>query len=305
MTYRHSGHSRADPGKYRPEGELDRWLERDPIKIYRERLLGLGIVEAITKTLNPRLEQEKGVQLTVRLGVHTGPVVVGEMGGGDRLESLATGETVNIAARLEGLAQPNTVVISNVTARLVRDAFALDDLGRHKLKGVADPMPVFRVLGPAAAHPDQDDSLPDGGVFLVGRDEEIGLLLRRWQQIKDGFGQVVFISGEAGIGKSSLVATMRHHVVEEGYTWLTFRCSPYHTNSAFYPIIEHVQRALGWQPEDPVDTQLAKLEQANTPATTENIERARHILVVLPRPDRKSTRLNSSHMSESRMPSSA
>ena len=104
---------------------------------------GLGIVEAITTSLNPRLEREKGVQLTVRLGVHTGPVVVGAMGGGGRHENLATGETVNIASRLEGLAAPNTVVISHVTARLVRDAFALEDLGPHELKGVAEPMPVY------------------------------------------------------------------------------------------------------------------------------------------------------------------
>jgi class 3 adenylate cyclase len=96
---------------------------------------GRGIVAAITTTLNPRLQREKGVQLAVRVGIHTGPVVVGEMGGGGRHEHLATGDTVNIAARLEGLAAPNTVVISQVTARLVRQAVGLEDLGRHALKG--------------------------------------------------------------------------------------------------------------------------------------------------------------------------
>jgi class 3 adenylate cyclase/predicted ATPase len=222
---------------------------------------GLGIVEAITTTLNPRLAQEKGVQLTVRIGVHTGPVVVGEIGGGGRHENLATGETVNLAARLEGLAPPNTMVISPTTARLVEGGFALEDLGTHVLKGVAEPMQVFRVLGHAERDRDKDESLSGGGVFLVGRDEEVGLLLRRWEQSKEGFGQVVLISGEAGIGKSSLVTTIRHHVVEEGHTRMTFRCSPYHTNSALYAVIEHLQRVLQFQPGDTPEVRLDKLEQ--------------------------------------------
>ncbi len=154
---------------------------------------GLGIVEAIATTLNPRLERDKGVQLTVRLGVHTGPVVVGEMGGGGRHENLATGETVNIAARLEGLAAPNTVVISSTTERLLHGAFGLEELGPQHLKGVAESMQVFRVLGPTEVYRDDEEHMPDGGVFLLGRDEEVGLLLRRWEQSKEGLGQVVLI----------------------------------------------------------------------------------------------------------------
>jgi class 3 adenylate cyclase/tetratricopeptide (TPR) repeat protein len=223
---------------------------------------GLEIVEAITTTLNPRLEQAKGVQLTVRLGVHTGPVVVGEMGGGRRHENLATGETVNIAARLEGLAAPNTVMISHVTARLVRDAFALEDLGPYELKGVAEPMPVFRVLRPTESRYDEDEHMPEGGAFLVGRDEEVGLLLRRWEQAKEGLGQVVLISGEAGIGKSSVVATIRHHLAAAGYTRITFRCSPYHTNSALYPVVMHLEQMLGFDRDQTSGTKLDKLEQA-------------------------------------------
>ena len=122
---------------------------------------GLGIVEAITTTLNPRLEQDKGVQLGVRIGLHTGSVVGGEMGGGGRHEHLATGDTVNIAARLEGLAAPNTLVISRVTARLVRQACVLEDLARHTLKGVAEPMPVFLVLRPLEVQADQPLELFD------------------------------------------------------------------------------------------------------------------------------------------------
>jgi class 3 adenylate cyclase/predicted ATPase len=223
---------------------------------------GLEIVEAITTTLNPRLEQEQDVQLTVRLGVHTGPVVVGEMGGRGRIENLATGETVNIAARLEGVAAPNTVLISHVTARLVREAFVLEDLGLHELKGVAEPMPVLRVLRPTVRHHDEDESMPDGGAFLVGRDEEVGLLLRRWEQAKEGLGQVVLISGEAGIGKSSVVATLRHHLAEAGYMRLAFRCSPYHTNSVLYPVVIHLEQMLGFDRDQTSGSKLDKLEQA-------------------------------------------
>jgi class 3 adenylate cyclase/predicted ATPase len=222
---------------------------------------GLGVVEAITTTLNPRLEAEKGVQLTVRLGIHTGPVVVGEMGGSGRQEHLATGETVNIAARLEGLAQPNTVVISAATARLTQHAFELEDLGTQRLKGVAEPMPLFRVLKPLEADVDEAATTPTN-VDLVGRDEEVGLLLRRWQQSKEGLGQVVLVSGEAGIGKSSLVETLRTQVVREGYSRIVFRCSPYHMNSALYPVINHVQRFLRLQADEAAGAKLDKLERA-------------------------------------------
>jgi predicted ATPase/class 3 adenylate cyclase len=220
---------------------------------------GLGIVGAVER-LNTRLETEKGVRLAVRIGLHTGPAVVGEMGGGGRHEHLALGETPNIAARLEGLAAPNTVVLSAVTARLVRGTFALEELGPYELKGVAEPMAVSRVLRHLEAESETEGRTKDFSA-LVGRDEEIGLLLRRWEQSKEGLGQVVLISGEGGIGKSSLVMGMRRHVRQEGYTWITFRCSPYHTNSALYPVIEHVQRLLQFRRNDPPEAKLDKLEQ--------------------------------------------
>jgi class 3 adenylate cyclase/predicted ATPase len=222
---------------------------------------GLDILEAITTTLNPCLQQDKGVQLSVRVGIHTGLVVVGQMGGEGRHEHLATGETVNIAARLEGLAAPNTVVISAVTERLVRGAFAMQELGTHILKGVTEPMPVFRVDGATDTNPDDDAATPVD-VFLVGRDEEIGLLMRRWEQSKEGLGQVALISGEAGIGKSSLVETLRMHVIRQGDARIVLRCSPYHTSSALYPVIDHVQRFIGFQPDDTPAVKLDKLEDA-------------------------------------------
>ncbi|MDH3601315.1 MAG: AAA family ATPase, partial [Candidatus Tectomicrobia bacterium] len=221
---------------------------------------GLGIVESITTDLNPRLETEKGVSLTVRLSIHTGPVVVGEIGGSERHEHLATGETVNIAARLEGLAAPNTVVISAMTEQLLHGMFALEHLGPKELKGVAEPIEVFRILSLLEVHEDETDTV--GAPFLVGRDEEVGLLLRRWQQSTDSLGQVVLISGEAGTGKSSLVATMRHHVVATGHTRISFRCSPYHVNSALYPVMTHLETLLGFDRDDRPDARLAKLEEA-------------------------------------------
>jgi hypothetical protein len=162
-------------------------------------------IPKVIATLNTRLEADYGVQLAVLIGIHTGPVVVGEMGGGGRHENLALGETPNIAARLEGLAQANTVVISPVTAQLIQPSFVLTELGYHELKGVVDPMMLYIVVAPRPSDQADADLMTGGFDALVGRDEEIGLLLRRWEQSREGLGQVVLLSGKAGIGKSSLV----------------------------------------------------------------------------------------------------
>jgi hypothetical protein len=153
------------------------------------------------------------------------------MGSGPHQEALAMGDTPNIAARIQGLAGPNTVVLSATTARLVPGAFALEAWGTHHLKGVTEPMPVWRVLGPLEAYSDEVAAVPAPGRFLVGRTEEVGLLRRRWEQSKEGLGQVVLLSGEAGIGKSTLVQALRADVGRADATWITCRCSPYHTNS--------------------------------------------------------------------------
>ncbi len=221
---------------------------------------GLGIVSAL-EALNSRLQTDYGVVLAVRIGIHTGPVVVGQMGGGSRHEQLALGETPNIAARLEGLAAPDTVVISAATARLVQHTFRLEALGAHILKGIAEPMVLSRVLGLQAESTDDEDAAAARALFLVGRDEEVGLLHRRWEQSKEGMGQVVLLSGEAGIGKSSLVEMSRTAVKHAGAASMTFRCSPYHQHSALYPIIAHLQRLLHWQPEEAPAAKLDKLEQ--------------------------------------------
>jgi TOMM system kinase/cyclase fusion protein len=225
---------------------------------------GLEMVEAIG-ALNTRLEREKAIQLAIRLGIHTGVVVVGEMGGGDRREQLALGETPNVAARIQGLAAPDTVVISAASHRLVRGYFACENFGSHRLKGVSQPTVVYRVLQDSGAHSRLDVAAPGGLTPLVGRESEVTLLLERWARSKDGAGQVVFLSGEPGIGKSRLVELLREHVGGEGCPRIVFRCSPYHTNSALYPVIEHLKRLLHWQREDAPEVRLAKLEQGLRP----------------------------------------
>jgi len=220
----------------------------------------LGIVEAMG-ALNSRLRSEEGVELAVRLGIHTGPVVVGEIGAGGRHEQLALGETPNIASRLERLAAPNTVVISAMTRRLVEGAFVLKELGCQCLKGMPEAIEVSQVLGPVVTRIDEEDAATGIVTTLVGRDEEIGLLLRRWQQSKEGFGQVVLINGEPGIGKSALADVIRQQVAKEGYTRATYRCSPYHTNSALYPVTTHLQRLWRWERDDSPAEKLSKMEQ--------------------------------------------
>ena len=168
---------------------------------------GLGIVEALGQ-LNTRLTQERGVQLAVRLGIHTGLVVVGEVGGGTRQEQLALGETPNLAARLQGIAAPNTLVISAATFQLLGGFFACQPLGTPPLKGQAQPLAVYRVLYESMARSRLEAAGSTGWTPLVGREQEVGLLLERWAQVKEGVGQVVLLSGEAGIGKSRLVQVL-------------------------------------------------------------------------------------------------
>jgi class 3 adenylate cyclase len=222
---------------------------------------GLGMVEALGQ-LNTRLERERGVHLAVRLGIHTGLVVVGEVGGGTRQEQLALGETPNVAARLQGLAAPNTLVISAATFQLLGGFFACQPLGTPLLKGLAQPLAVYRVLYESMTHSRLEALSSTGLTPLVGRQQEIGLLLERWAQVKDGFGQVVLLSGEAGIGKSRLVQVLKEQVAAEPQAWLTpCQCSPYYQHSALYPWIDLLERvALRFEREESPQQKLRKLE---------------------------------------------
>jgi predicted ATPase/class 3 adenylate cyclase len=219
----------------------------------------LGMVQAMTR-LNERLGSEWGVRLAVRVGIHTGMVVVGEMGGGGRQEQLALGETPNLAARLQALAAPDTIVISGATQRLVQGVFTSEDLGAHALKGVSTPMRVFHVLREREAKNGVDSAVSGGLTPLLGREQEVGTLLARWAQVKDGYGQVVLLNGEAGIGKSRLVEAVKEHVTGELYTRLELRCSPYDQHSALHPMIEVLHRLLRWRQEDSAPEKLRKLE---------------------------------------------
>jgi class 3 adenylate cyclase/predicted ATPase len=224
---------------------------------------GLGIVEALER-LHTRLAPEQHIRLAVRVGIHTGSVVIGEMGGTGRSEQLALGETPNIAARLQGLAQPDTVVISGETARLVQGFFLMEDLGTHALKGMATPLPVYRVLRASGAQSRLEVIPPRGLTPLVGRESEVALLLDRWEQVKEGMGHVVLLSGEAGIGKSRVVFTLKEQVAAEPHFRWECRCSPYHQHSALYPIIDLFARALLFQQGDTSETKLHKLETTLT-----------------------------------------
>jgi class 3 adenylate cyclase/predicted ATPase len=223
---------------------------------------GLAMIEAMG-ALAISLEQQ-GVRLAIRVGIHTGPVVVGEMGAGGRREQLALGETPNVAARLESLAAPNTVVISAALQQLVQGYFVCDDLGTYALKGVDTPLQVYRVVGESGAQSRLDVASPRGLTPLVGREAEVTLLLDRWAQVKDGLGQVVLLSGEAGIGKSRLIQVLKEYLASEPYTLLECRCSPYHTNSALYPVIDLWQRELRFETTEAPADKLHKLEQMLT-----------------------------------------
>jgi class 3 adenylate cyclase/tetratricopeptide (TPR) repeat protein len=221
---------------------------------------GLALVDE-TQRLNPRLEQDHGIRLAVRVGIHTGLVVAGEMGATAPREPLGIiGETPNIAARLEGIAEPNTVVISDATLRLVPGLFITQDSGTPALKGVTEPIRIYRVIQPSGVRSRLEAAAGRLSPF-VGRQEEIGLLLGRWEQVEEKLGQVVLISGEAGVGKSRLVQVLRERLAETPHTWLECRCSPYAQASAFYPVIELLQQGLNFAETDSPDDKLGKLER--------------------------------------------
>jgi len=200
--------------------------------------------------------------LQVRIGIATGPVVVGETGAGDAsVPKLAVGETPNLAARLQGLAGAEQIIIAPSTQRLVGAAFEYADLGRHTLKGIVEPVHAWRVIG--VGHSEGRFEAARGALALtplVGREEELGLLQRRWQQAKTGEGQVVLLGGEPGVGKSRITHALREAIEREAHLRLRYQCSPFHTQSALYPVIEQLERAAGLGAEDRVDDKLDKLE---------------------------------------------
>ena len=189
-------------------------------------------------------------------------MVVGETGQGDAsIPKAAVGETPNVAALLQGLAAPDSVVVSERTRALAAGLFDYVGLGAHSLKGISEPVHLFRVVGPRAIESRFEASRSEGALTpLVGREEEMALLLRRWRQAEGGKGQVVLLGGEPGIGKSRLIRVLREQIADQSYTALRYQCSPYHVNSALHPIIEQFERAVGFSRHDNSDQKLDKMQ---------------------------------------------
>jgi class 3 adenylate cyclase/tetratricopeptide (TPR) repeat protein len=215
---------------------------------------GLDLIQAVggLKSIAP---------LQARVGIATGLVVVGDLvGSGAAQEQAVVGETPNVAARLQSAAKPNTVVIAESTRKLLGNLFDVEDLGPQDLKGIVDPVRAWAVLRPASVESRFDALHATGLTALVGREEELELLLRRWSRAKTGEGQVVLLSGEAGIGKSRLTAALLETITSEPHTRLRYFCSPQHTDSAFYPVIGQMERAAGQAHGDTAQVKLDKLD---------------------------------------------
>ena len=216
---------------------------------------GLALVEAV-----PKLKTSASAPLQVRVGIATGLVVVGDLiGTGAAQEQAVVGETPNLAARLQALAEPGAVVISSSTRRLTGGLFDYRDLGTVALKGFAETVPAWQALGVSAAE-SRFEALRTSTTPLVGRGEEIDLLVRRWEQAKGGEGSVVLLSGEPGIGKSRIAETILERLSGEPHTRLRAFCSPHHQDTALYPSIRQLERAAGFRRDDTDGQRLTKLE---------------------------------------------
>jgi len=228
---------------------------------------GLGLIAAVTALKLP-------VSLQTRVGIATGLVVVGDLiGSGEAQERGIVGETPNLAARLQAMAEPNTVVIAESTRQLLGSLFELEDLGAKDLKGIAGPARAWAAIRASSVEGRFEAMHSTGLTALVGREEELELLVRRWSRAKTGEGQVVLLSGEGGIGKSRLTAALLEHLATEPHTRLRYFCSPQHTDSAFYPIIGQMERAAGLAHGDTPQARLDKLDAvlAQTSTSLEDI----------------------------------
>ena len=215
---------------------------------------GLELVAAVS-------DLKTHAALQTRVGIATGLVVVGDLiGSGASQEQAIVGETPNLAARLQGIAEPNSVVIAESTRKLVGNLFELKDLGAQDLKGISGPVRAWAALRASSVEGRFDALHASGLTELVGREEELELLLRRWSKAKTGEGQVVLLSGEPGIGKSRLTAALLERLVTEPHTRLRYFCSPQHTDSALYPIISQMERAANFAHDDSTRAKLDKLD---------------------------------------------
>ena len=215
---------------------------------------GLAVIEAVGR-LPARQD------LRVRLGIATGIAVVGDLiGEGAAQERGVVGETPNLAARLQAMAQPGTLVIAESTRRQIGGLFEIEDLGPRPLAGFDEPQRAWRVIGDSGVL-SRFEALRSEATPLVGREEELELVLRRWQQAKSGEGRVVLISGEPGIGKSRLTAELSERIASEPHTRLRYFCSPHHQDSALYPFITQLERTIGFAREETVEEKRKKFRE--------------------------------------------
>jgi class 3 adenylate cyclase len=217
---------------------------------------GLDLVRAVG-----RLEPRAGEPMKARIGVATGIVVVGDLvGDGSSQEQAVVGDTPNLAARLQAAAEPGAVVIADSTRRLLGDAFEIKSLGLLDLKGFSAPTPAWTVLREVENVSRFEASRSHRMTPFVGREPEVALLVERWRDASAGEGKVVLLSGEAGIGKSRILATLRERVAGEPHIAIRYQCSPHHVNDAFYPIVSQIWRAAEFVNEEPPAARLEKLE---------------------------------------------
>lgn len=221
---------------------------------------GLAIIEAV-RWLNPNFREQWNVELSVRIGIHTGLVVTGEVGEGLTREYLAIGETPNIAARLQGEAAPNTVVVSAATYKLIEGFFACRAPEHLVLKGFSQPIGVCQIDHMSTARL-RLDPLTEKLAPIVGREQETNLLFERWQRVNESMGQIILLAGDAGVGKSRLVMALEEHVAKNSQTWLTpCQCSAYHQNSTLYPLIDMLERfVLKFKQDNDPAKKLTRLE---------------------------------------------
>ena len=201
-----------------------------------------------------------GKPLQARVGIATGLVVVGEIfGAGAAREHSIIGETPNLAARLQALAAPDTILVSEATQRLLGGIFQLEPIGAQEMKGFARPVPAWRVVGEASVASRFAAIRTGGALPLIGRANEMGLLLDRWRLARSGEGQVVTVIGEAGIGKSRAIEGLQEALADELHTRIHLQCSPYHSDSALYPVIHHLARAARFAAADAPAVRIEKL----------------------------------------------